>query len=351
MRLFMIFIALVIALAAGVGFWLVNSQPEPQPVTVLKEPEAPEAPVVQEQTILVAREDIPVGKTLDANDIDRQVWPAHLVVEDFIPEGNADQVVDKVTRTAFKKGQPLISSFLANRNDPGFLAAQLPAGMRAITIPVDAISGINGFVFPGDRVDLLVKHEIGLSRDFKSKEDLSSGGSDDDAPSAKATSTQRLPRETTYTVPLLMTKAKSGSRPTIEVTEVLIPNVRVLAVGVVSTQYEGASATPQNVTLEVSELQAQMIRHADQGSLTLALRSLDDASNNTMPRPVADADMTSLTPSAYFPYLYGQENYASEVLEIEEVDYDAAPEDDIGGNKNEIVIIRGVKEEIVGVDR
>lgn len=350
MRLFMIFIALVIAVAAGIAFWMINSEPE-EPVNPVVQPQVTQVEAAPEQVILIAREDIPVGKELTANDIDRQTWPAHLVVADFIGEGEADQVVDKVTRTAFKKGQPLVRSFLANRNDPGFLAAQLPAGMRAITIPVDAISGISGFVFPGDRVDILVKHRVGLEQDFKDSSDIVSTDKDDMERREKPTSVQRLPREGSYKVPLLMTDAKRTARPVIDVTEVLVPNLRVLAVGMVSTQYEGATSTPTNVTLEVTEVQAQMIRHAEEGSMTLALRSLDDADNTNLPRPVADADMSSLTPPAYFPYLYGKGEYAVETLPLEEVDYEAGEGEEAPGKRNEIVVIRGVEKETVGVDR
>lgn len=348
MRLFMIFIALVIAVAAGIAFWMINSEPE-QPPVVVETPQATQVEAAPEQVILVAREDIAVGKVLDANDIDRQTWPAHLVVADFVPEAEADQVVDKVTRTAFKKGQPLVRSFLANRNDPGFLAAQLPAGMRAVTIPVDSISGINGFVFPGDRVDLLVKHSVALGKDYKTTADITQ--TEDSDVRERPTTVQRLPRESRYSVPLLMSSEKRAGQPSIDVTEVLVPNVRVLAVGKVSTQYEGGDVTPTNVTLEVSELQAQMIRHAEEGTLTLSLRSLEDAGKTGMPRPVADADMTSLTPPAYFPYLYEKGDYGVETLSLEEVDYDASAEDTGIDQKNEIAVIRGVEKETVGVAR
>lgn len=351
MRLFMIFIALVSALVAGIAYWVINSQSQSES-TVVTTPASPEAPVVAEQTVLVARQDIPAGKTLDANDIDRQVWPAHLVIEDFIPDGNDGQVIDKVTRTAFKQGQPLIASFLANKDDPGFLAAQLPQGMRAVTIPVDAISGINGFVFPGDRVDVLVKHNIALDQDYKARTDASDTPAEAGASTSKSVTTvQPLPRESSLKVPLLMTEGKAEGRPKLKVTEILLPNVRVLAVGTVSSQYEGATATPTNVTLEVTELQAQKIRHADEGSLTLSLRSLSDVESNKLIRPVADADMTALTPPAYFPYLYGDGDYAPQTLDLQEVDYgEAGSQDADSKDKNQIAVIRGVKKEIVGVD-
>lgn len=349
MRLFIIFIALVIAVAAGVGFWLVN-QDDSAGTEIVQQPAGPEPVAVQEQTVLTARQDIPVGKKLDENDIDRQVWPAHLVHSDFVLDGNESQIVDKVARTAFKQGQPLVGSFLANPNDPGFLAAQLPKGMRAVTIEVDAITGVNGFIFPGDRVDVLVKHGVALEQDYKSASDIS-GAAEDGGPRERPTTVQRLSRQSTYNVPILMNEGKRDGRPMIRLTETLIPNARILAVGTMPTQYEGGQAAPTNVTLEVNEQQAQMLRHAEQGSLSLSLRSLEDADSLTVARPTADADMSNILPPAYFPYLYKKGDYQSQMLELEEVDYEDAELDEVEKDKNQIAIIRGVEKEIVGVER
>lgn len=343
MRLFIIFIALVIALAAGVGFWLV-SQDDASQTTIVQDPGDAPAVAVEEQSILVARQDIPVGKTLDENDIDRQVWPAHLVHPDFALDGEDATIVNRVTRTAFKQGQPLMRSFLANPNDPGFLAAQLPEGMRAITIPVDAITGLNGFVFPGDRVDVIVKHVVGLEKDYRNEPQVIA----EDAPPIPATTVQELPIESSYSVPLLMSAGKRSGRPTINLTEVLLPNVRVLAVGMTAAEYEGAVSVPTNVTLEVTEQQAQMLRHADEGTLSLSLRSLKDADDGTLPRPIADADMTSIVPPAYFPNLYKKSDYETEMLSLEETDYQWYTEDN-NTTKN-IAIIRGVEKQTVGVE-
>lgn len=348
MRLFIIFIALVIAVAAGVGFWLVSQDGTPES-SVVQQPQQPQQVAVPEQTILIARQDIPVGKKIDENDIDRQVWPAHLVHPDFIPDGGEAGVVDKVARTAFKQGQPLMNSFLANPNDPGFLAAQLPEGMRAVTIAVDAITGVNGFVFPGDRVDVIVSHSVGLEQDFRheNQPSLIQG-----APPQQAVTVQRLPRRSSYSVPLLMTDSKRSARPKIDLTEVLLPNIRVLAVGMTAAQYEGAVAVPTNVTLEVNEQQAQMLRHVDPGTISLSLRSLKDIDNMNVPRPTADADITNIIPPAYFPYLYKKGDYAVEALSLEEVDYDSAQDDGAPeAEKGHIAIIRGVEKEIVGVER
>ena len=44
--------------------------------------------------------------------------------------------------------------------DRGFLAAALGPGMRAVTVPVSAKTGVAGFVFPGDRVDLVLTQTV-----------------------------------------------------------------------------------------------------------------------------------------------------------------------------------------------
>lgn len=345
MRLFMIFIALVIAIFAGVGVWFASTpQGEPESSVVVAQPEATQVEV-RETSILVARQDIPVGHRLTEDDIDRMPWPSHLVHEEFKEVGEEMSLIDMVARTPFKAREPFTQSRLANPNDPGFLAAQVSKGKRAVTIPVDSVTGINGFVFPGDRVDIIVSHKVGLENDFK-MENASARG-EKGGENNEAVTAMRLPVERKHKVPLLMAPNKYGARPVINITEVLINNVKVLAVGHQSYQYESTERTPTNITVEVDELQAQKLRHAETGTLSLALRSLDDAQDETMPRPVGDSDMSRLTPPAYFPYVYDSEQYPVKQVELEATDYSSAEE--IEENRNDVAIIRGVKKEIVGV--
>jgi pilus assembly protein CpaB len=63
-------------------------------------------------------------------------------------------------RTAITAGQPITRGTLVFPNDRGFLAAALSPGMRAVTIPVSDLTGVAGFVFPGDRVDLMLTQQI-----------------------------------------------------------------------------------------------------------------------------------------------------------------------------------------------
>src|SRR5207237_6916103 len=57
-------------------------------------------------------------------------------------------------------GQPLTQGSLVKPGDRGFLAAALGPGMRAVTVPVSATTSVAGFVFPGDRIDLVLTSTV-----------------------------------------------------------------------------------------------------------------------------------------------------------------------------------------------
>ena len=61
-----------------------------------------------------------------------------------------------LVRRNLAKGEAVLSADALNPGDRGFLAAVLGSGMRAVTVGVDAVSGLAGLVWPGDRVDLIL---------------------------------------------------------------------------------------------------------------------------------------------------------------------------------------------------
>jgi pilus assembly protein CpaB len=71
--------------------------------------------------------------------------------------------VGTVVRNAVTAGQPLTQGSIVKPGDRGFLAAALGPGMRAVTVPVSALTGVAGFVFPGDRVDLVLTQNVEAS--------------------------------------------------------------------------------------------------------------------------------------------------------------------------------------------
>ncbi|HTI82964.1 MAG TPA: Flp pilus assembly protein CpaB [Acetobacteraceae bacterium] len=66
------------------------------------------------------------------------------------------ELLGAMIRRNLAKGEPLLTGDVLNPGDRGFLAAVLGAGMRAVTVGVDAVSGLSGLVWPGDRVDLIL---------------------------------------------------------------------------------------------------------------------------------------------------------------------------------------------------
>ena len=71
-------------------------------------------------------------------------------------EAVRSELLGALIRRNVAKGEALLSTDALNPGDRGFLAAVLGSGMRAVTVGVDAISGLAGLVWPGDRVDVIL---------------------------------------------------------------------------------------------------------------------------------------------------------------------------------------------------
>ncbi len=212
------------------------------------------APVVpMGPKILVARKALPVGTIVDAESLAFQAWPKELVQNAYYAEGAPDADISKligtVVRNPVTAGQPLTKGALVGPNDRGFLAAALGPGMRAVTVPVSATTGVAGFIFPGDRVDMVLTQEV-------------TGG---------------------------------GDGPALKVSETIIRNLRVLATDqrIDSKNEEGKTEvkTFATVTLEATPRIAEKIAAAQtMGTLSLALRSIAD-NTAELERAVAAGDV------------------------------------------------------------
>ena len=200
-------------------------------------PKADAAQVPKGPKVLVAQRALPVGTIVTADSVAFQAWPKEMVQDAYFIDGEADmnKLLGTVVRYPITAGQPVTQGGLVAPGDRGFLAAALGAGMRAVTIPVSAKTGVGGFVFPGDHVDLLL----------------------------------------TQTVP------SQDAGQALKATETFLRNVRVLATdqSTETTVEEGKTVVRafQTVTLEVTPKMAEKIQVAETvGSLSLALRSLAD---------------------------------------------------------------------------
>ena len=212
------------------------------------------APVVPAgPKVLVARKALPVGTIIDAESLAFQAWPKELVQNAYFTEGAPDSDVTKligtVVRNPITAGQPLTKGTLVGPNDRGFLAAALGPGMRAVTVPVSATTGVAGFIFPGDRVDMVLTQDV-------------TGG---------------------------------GDGPPLKVSETIVRNLRVLATDqrIDSKDADGKTVvqTSSTVTVEATPRIAEKIAVSQSmGSLSLVLRSIADNASE-LERAVAAGDV------------------------------------------------------------
>lgn len=105
--------------------------------------------------IVVAAADLPLGTKIDPGQVKLARWSA-----DAMPEGafnNPSQVVGSFVKNQFVVNEPIVANklFLGQRT-AGVMPLLIPPGMRAVSVPVDEVSDIAGFVLPHTHVDILV---------------------------------------------------------------------------------------------------------------------------------------------------------------------------------------------------
>jgi pilus assembly protein CpaB len=201
---------------------------------------APAEAVVQLQTVdvLVAKSDIGLGHTVTPEDMLWQTWPAATASNTFIRRNQrpdaTTQIAGSIARAPFIAGEPIREPKLVKANGSGFMAAILPAGMRAISTEISPETGAGGFILPNDRVDVIL-----------SKREKNTG--------------------------------RSGASDIVN-SEVILPNVRVLAIDQAPKEKDGQNTVVgKTVTLELRPEQAETLARARQtGTLALALRSIAD---------------------------------------------------------------------------
>lgn len=169
-KLFLLVGALIIAIgtAFAARSLMMGGAGTPEAAAAAKVPLGPK--------VLVAQRALPVGTILTADSISFQPWPKELVQDAYFMEGQADmaKLLGTVVRNPVTAGQPLTQGSLVAPGDRGFLAAALGPGMRAVTIPVSARTGVAGFVFPGDHIDLVLTQAVKspLGQSFKASETI-----------------------------------------------------------------------------------------------------------------------------------------------------------------------------------
>lgn len=338
MRLIAILLIVVMSVSAGLFVNSLTKKEAQEPEVKIVEVPVPEVREdLRTVDIMVARERIPVGMAISPSLVDYKPWPEHLMLSGFIEtDGKGDvDVMGHVARSEFNVGEPILMSKLANPEDPNFLASALEKGMRAITISVDVISGVGGFIYPGDRVDVLVTHDVDTGEERK----------------------------------------LTGQVLSEPISEILVPDVKVVAVDQrTSTEGSAGPSTANTMTLAVAPTDAQRIRLAERnGKLSLVLRSLKQQASNeeggasaepeAMVTPSGTGDLSRITPPSYFPVLYDF-NSGYTPIEIKAEDNAEAPAADpammsaipaqskmSGRPETDVKLVRGSQAETVGITR
>ncbi|MFN4283998.1 MAG: Flp pilus assembly protein CpaB [Alphaproteobacteria bacterium] len=265
------------------------------------------APMPASQFVLVAKTNLPLGRFVKADDFRWQAWPEGALAPAYLVRGKRqpEELVGAVLRASLTAGEPVTEARLVKPGDRGFMAAVLQPGMRALSLPINATTGISGFVFPGDRVDLLVTHAIEAEG--------------------------------------------AGKRKSALATETVLSDLRVLAVDQIIDDQANKPLLAKTVTFEVTPKQAEIVRVAARlGSLSLTLRSLADEAAQEDPAILdADALVASLDQGDA-----GDETAARKALL-------KAPEEGrftvdrevsrllggLGGGAQKVVVMRGAKSE------
>ena len=228
---------LAIAIGAGGIAAYLASGSDDKPAQVAQ---APQLPTVD---VLVAKSEIGLGQTVKLEDMQWQTWPAATASSAFIRRNDrpdaTTQLSGAIARAPFIQGEPIREQKLVKAEGSGFMAAILPSGMRAISTEISPETGAGGFILPNDRVDVI------LSRRFKNpNKDL----------------------------------------PDIIASDVILSNIRVLAIDQAPKEKDGQNAVVgKTVTLELTSEQAAHLAGSRQsGTLALALRSIADVNVQDM---------------------------------------------------------------------
>jgi pilus assembly protein CpaB len=181
--------------------------------------------------IVVAASSLQLGTRVDANNLRLIVWPADEPIAGMFTR--IEDCANRALITPVAANEPILDGKLAAKESGAGLPATIPQGMRALSVAVNDVVGVAGFVMPGTMVDVLVTGKV------------SSGG-------------------------------QSGSEQS--VTRTILENVRVLAAGQkIEQDREGKPQTVPVITLLVSPEDAGKLAMAStEGKIQLALRNTVD---------------------------------------------------------------------------
>lgn len=205
---------------------------------------------VDQQNVVVAAIEIPYGLKIQSQHVRLMA-----IDKKSVPPGtfdNVDAVLGKVSKIAQLPGDVLRKERIADNTEGSTLAVLIGKSKRAITVRVDDVIGVAGFLLPGNRVDVLAtKQADGAQREVESK--------------------------------------------------TLLRDVKVLAVDQTAATDKSSPVVVRAVTLEMEPKQAEiLVKARDEGKISLALRNPFDESLPEEPKPVEKKVVVRSAPVAVF---------------------------------------------------
>ena len=241
-------LALILAGIAvyGAQTWL--AQERQQLADSINQQVQEEQAVEDTQTIVVAAEPIGFGERMVPSKVREIAWASPVLpegsyakIEDLILGDSED--VARFALTSMSAGEPILVSKVTEPGQRAKMSTALTPGMKAISIRVNDIAGVAGFVLPGDRVDVM------LTR---------------------------------------------GGRGNSAFVDILLQGVKVLAIDQIADDRKDQPSVVRSVTFEVDTIQSQkLVLGATVGSLSLALRNVASTDVQDFER-VTIGDLTDL---------------------------------------------------------
>lgn len=153
---------LLAVIVAGTTAFLARAWLQAERAAIAAQIAAPKPVAAPSVQVLVARNALRTGQLIKPEDLRWQAWPQGALPQTYIIEGKRPltDFVGAVARTSFRIGQPLVDTDIVMPGSRGFLAAVLRPGLRAVSVPATATSAVSGFIYAGDRVDVLLTHTL-----------------------------------------------------------------------------------------------------------------------------------------------------------------------------------------------
>ena len=153
---------LLAVIVAGTTAFLARAWLQAERAAIAAQIAAPKPVAAPSVQVLVARNALRTGQLIKPEDLRWQAWPQGALPQTYIIEGKKPltDFVGAVARTSIRVGQPIVDTDIVMPGSRGFLAAVLRPGLRAVSVPATATSAVSGFIYAGDRVDVLLTHAL-----------------------------------------------------------------------------------------------------------------------------------------------------------------------------------------------